>query len=417
MAQKRVRTSDQRIAGYCLVDVWNSNNVQSLKDYHLAVGYTGEISTMSDILHPGYAKAKARGDIILSDMELSKWSRTASSSYIASPFWPGWGKIVYSGDVAAMAEGAFSFSGSSSVTESMKDAVLHKAYAKVNSSSLMLGEFVSDLDRTVGSLKRPFGGARDLLEKMLWHIERSRRRKTFTTLARACSSAWLEYRYGWKPLILDGASIIEQAHNLYYKAHKKRRRFVARSGDSFPATITGTLVVTPDVAGAYVSSGSAVLNINRTCNAGVICEVLPQQTADQLAKVMGYRPHDYVTTVWEIIPYSFVVDWFINVGDWLQAVVPVPSVNYLGNWVTDVNVSEYVFSGGNLRRTYGLDGHQMDGLYNGSVIKSTYVHRQANREISYTPVLTAKSLSMLHTTDALALSCGKVMSALEKVRH
>ena len=23
-------------------------------------------------------------------------------------------------------------------------------------------------------------------------------------------------------------------------------------------------------------------------------------------------------TAWELVPYSFVIDWFINVGDWLQ---------------------------------------------------------------------------------------------------
>jgi hypothetical protein len=38
---------------------------------------------------------------------------------------------------------------------------------------------------------------------------------------------------------------------------------------------------------------------------------------------------DPLTTLWEIVPYSFIVDWFVNIGDLVKAYSPFVSGNLL----------------------------------------------------------------------------------------
>jgi hypothetical protein len=37
---------------------------------------------------------------------------------------------------------------------------------------------------------------------------------------------------------------------------------------------------------------------------------------------------------WELVPFSFVVDWIVNVGDWLEAVQPKVGVRTLAEGIT-----------------------------------------------------------------------------------
>jgi hypothetical protein len=39
------------------------------------------------------------------------------------------------------------------------------------------------------------------------------------------------------------------------------------------------------------------------------------------------------TLIWEIIPFSFVVDWFANIGGLINALNPNPSYKTLGSWL------------------------------------------------------------------------------------
>jgi hypothetical protein len=48
---------------------------------------------------------------------------------------------------------------------------------------------------------------------------------------------------------------------------------------------------------------------------------------------IGLATKGLITLPWELIPYSFVADWFVNFGDFLQALVPLPGVKQLGSCV------------------------------------------------------------------------------------
>jgi hypothetical protein len=39
-------------------------------------------------------------------------------------------------------------------------------------------------------------------------------------------------------------------------------------------------------------------------------------------------------TAWELVPFSFVVDWFVNIGDWLEALTPKLGIKILSEGYT-----------------------------------------------------------------------------------
>lgn len=114
------------------------------------------------------------------------------------------------------------------------------------------------------------------------------------------SNLLLEYTYGFVPLM----------HDIDAAAHKLSERYVSR----------------PPVIVQRVRHSKS--ERSESVNNGV---TLKSYTELSIAKTLHYRvSNDFIShaaslgftnpmlLVWETIPLSFVLDWFVNVGDWLQ---------------------------------------------------------------------------------------------------
>jgi hypothetical protein len=139
--------------------------------------------------------------------------------------------------------------------------------------------------------------------------------------------------------------------------------------------------------------------------------------ADALMKALGLRGRDIPSLLWELTPWSFVVDWFANVGTWLQAVVPDPSISIRGNWVTVIRTTEVKYSSGTLIEPHSHPVSMSTGMYGGSSIRLHEVHRYANQPLPTTPVLMGKALSVLQKADALCLGVSQLSGLLKTLRH
>jgi hypothetical protein len=75
-------------------------------------------------------------------------------------------------------------------------------------------------------------------------------------------------------------------------------------------------VVTPTVSSVGFVNYARYTQRKAVCKTGIIYWV----DSSQLANLQDWGITNPLLLAWELLPYSFVVDWFIPVGDWLATV-------------------------------------------------------------------------------------------------
>jgi len=119
------------------------------------------------------------------------------------------------------------------------------------------------------------------------------------------ASWWLEISYGWLPLLSDaeeGAQFL--AHHLNEPLQMTFRTSVRK--ESRLTRLTNWSAY----GGLYEAEGKST----RTHRRSLIAKIREKPS---LPKLLGLTSLESVA--WELTPWSFVVDWFIPIGDWLTA--------------------------------------------------------------------------------------------------
>lgn len=211
---------------------------------------------------------------------------------------------------------------------------IQMALSRVADEDFMSLVTVAEAAKTAKMIARPFGTARDLITRIA--DRKLRLIQKGLTASAAFSSAWLEYRLGWKPVLYDLQGIKEAYINNLVQ-HDKPVRIVARAGDrnivwDSPGNIS-------DTAHPGVTSVKMVANYSHRAkvSSGVLYELRDDSLESATARRMGLRLEDVPASLWELVPYSWVVDRFLDVGIWLKAIVPKPGVSILGSWTTTLD--------------------------------------------------------------------------------
>lgn len=143
--------------------------------------------------------------------------------------------------------------------------------------------------------------------------------------ARDISGRWLEMQYGWRPLV-DQA--YEAGKALESLTQPRRLRFTVSSKKTKLVDLTQS-------PGFYElwTMGSLQVKIH----AELYEEI-------SLARSLGLT--NPAAVLWEIVPYSFVVDWFLPIGSYLSAVGVIPSLK--GRFLT---ISKGSWKGSRFKKT------------------------------------------------------------------
>lgn len=137
------------------------------------------------------------------------------------------------------------------------------------------------------------------------------------------ASAWLELQYGWLPLLSDIFSATEAtkdlfndplAHHTYAKRRVKEPLWVSKlSGDS---TYWGNQTQT-DVSLCEVETKFRF----RVDNA-------------LLAYITGFQLSNPLYVFWVSMPFTFVVDWLLPIGDWLSSLTATHGLTFVDGYQT-----------------------------------------------------------------------------------
>lgn len=217
-------------------------------------------------------------------------------------------------------------------------------------------------------------------------------------------SAWLAYRYAIMPLIYSFQDLQEHLSRAIYP-----ERVTSRAKESSDVS----LVTSPPwtIAGG-TEFGSIQYRHSRSGNAKVTSWAGVLYVADwSLQRQLGIQLHRIPATMYEVIPLSFVADWFHNGMDVYNALTAsLRSQEILGAWVT--TKVEYDF-------VYNLAAEPLDPqstCYPGStcyVGSGTWTRRKpvslADVKFKFRTELNAKRI-----VDALALSSTLLATAMKR---
>jgi len=119
------------------------------------------------------------------------------------------------------------------------------------------------------------------------------------------SSRWLELQYGWLPAMGDSYEALLAYQNL---TQKRTTRFTAS------ITVKGSWEASAS-PGIYKGPGFY------TGSRFIRCELTESISA---ARTLGLT--DPLSVVWEVIPWSFCIDWFLPVGSYLENLNVIPKL-------------------------------------------------------------------------------------------
>lgn len=226
---------------------------------------------------------------------------------------------------------------------------LLKAQAKIEKAVIDAGVELGEVAETIRMLRRPFSSVRDflfqndhkrmgLLNKLIRYSKTGKwSGQSGVSAADTAASTWLEIRYGLLPLFKTIQQIIELAHTgMKPFVMGQIRSTRARLKDEYHTSYM-------DNYAFLYANLTALMEVyhETSCNASVQYKVVGvPATKEQL----GLAPQFVPEIAWELTKLSFVMDWWFDVGTWLQAMRIKPHVKILGNTVgyrADTLVSAY----------------------------------------------------------------------------
>lgn len=129
------------------------------------------------------------------------------------------------------------------------------------------------------------------------------------------SKTWLQYRYGWRILYYELVDISHALDSL----DSKRKRYSETCGGSRTGASTSSTAVS---SASFNATLNTVVSWKLSIRGNVVADIEPP--------TFEFNP---ITTAWELIPYSFVVDWFFKIGQWLAS---MSFLAYQSNYVASV---------------------------------------------------------------------------------
>jgi hypothetical protein len=185
------------------------------------------------------------------------------------------------------------------------------------------GVFLGELSKTIVQIRNPVRSLRkgfhsylDAVKSRASKVKRSRSssRKKREALSDMVSDTWLEYSFGWVPLLSD----IDDA-----------AKALAESGTKFPPwkMVKGYGSERIQWRDSILTVSSATLPSMRYSSkqftkAEVIYygQVGVNTSSVANPQRVGFDSSNWVPTLWELVPYSFLIDYFANIDDIIDAV-------------------------------------------------------------------------------------------------
>jgi len=203
----------------------------------------------------------------------------------------------------------------------------------------------------------------------------SKRALEFTKLG----DRYLEYQFGWRPFVNDVQSLLFNARRiskqvdfilanigkpirrrLLVKEDVQNEIFLNRTGYPYSGCWATNDILSgkPRISSQWYHKGE-VRTITKVVFSGEFVYSFTDRIPSRKELELRLRGFEFTpSTVWELIPWSWLIDWFSNVGD---------VIHNLSREVADEQHTTYAYIQKHTRRDYKWSG--CDGYYRPSVIR------------------------------------------------
>jgi hypothetical protein len=290
--------------------------------------WTGSYESISDVVIPRYYERSAKGEIFVNPFAKSKKSRELTlGSFGYSIPKKSTQPCTYSQNYSEY-PGGLNIHGAqlghldTTVSSTLAVEAGTQAASNIDDPTWESQVFLAELGETIRFLVNPLSSWNTFLRDVRSQKNKKRFQRSLATGA-FLRDNWLSYRYAVRPLahdVQDAINAIEKTVN-GFKPVRSTARGSAR--DFSTASVSEELT-----DGPFVWQSTTQTSTEVSVRAGVLYEYA--RSPDTFGTSFTRLP----ATVWEAIPYSFVVDWFVNVGPWISAITPKAGVKVLGSWTT-----------------------------------------------------------------------------------
>lgn len=258
----------------------------------------------------------------------------------------------------------------------MRDRLNTKLLTKVKGTSVNLavafGERRQTVDLIAGTAGRIAGALKSLKRgdfmaaaRHLGVAGRKRANSRFNSAyakdrAASLGSGWLQLQYGWKPLLSDIYGLCEDIANkqvdpytMTVRAQVKYKELVSLSSKA-GSTSDGLNVLT-------LARGTRNLKLT----GGITFFRTPGAPQD-LPRLGITNP---LSVAWELLPYSFVIDWFLPIGNWIETLDAPLGIQFFSGFISELATADIT-----AQRFYSgtASGVAYDGVLNSAVRYSSF---------------------------------------------
>lgn len=210
---------------------------------------------------------------------------------------------------------------------------LSKIYKKIKQEQEQLNLLASlaEIGDVIRQFGRPAEALVDLTHKYLDRLEYERRNLRGSKFAmrikwsQILASTWLEYAFGLAPLISDTRNVAEAFARFNFAEELSKltpRVKVSSRGEDEASSVSQT-------SGTFSSTYIMLRSVTQDKSVSrcqYVCGLSASRTADfgsnaALLQLLGVTPGNLLPAAWEAVPWSWLADYFSNIGNILDASV------------------------------------------------------------------------------------------------
>lgn len=279
------------------------------------------------------------------------------------------------------------------------EANIAQDFAQIGQIPKMIAHNATKIASSIRNLRR--GNISQAVDDLTAGRSRTRKgnvRKGNPSRSKDLAENWLEMQYGWKPLLDDIHGVMEALSKLQTQSNfvqSATSSATARSDSSFRSSHNE-------------SSSTGTNKLKTSLFQTTSCKLkLRYRVASPLKSFLAQTGFtNPINLVWEVLPFSFVADWFLPIGPFLEALTAWDGLEFLDG-------SQTLFTRGWILSTVDYSGPNVGNPSNGNSITQAAAYQKQvvlldRTKLSSFPTLTFPQFknglaSVSHAQNAIAL--------------